>query len=137
MDLPRDTPGDRWLPVAYAAALFAGVALIAWDGGRLVPPCLFRETTGLLCPGCGSGRMVAALLRFDLGTAVRSNALALAAAVPAGYGLLREGLSAWGIAELPWPATARRATRAVIVVIAVFWVLRNVPLWPFTLLTPA
>ena len=29
-------------------------------------PCLFREVTGLQCPGCGTSRMALALMRFDI-----------------------------------------------------------------------
>ncbi|MBQ9162210.1 MAG: DUF2752 domain-containing protein [Clostridia bacterium] len=29
-------------------------------------PCLFHESTGLKCPGCGISRMLASLVRFDV-----------------------------------------------------------------------
>ena len=36
-------------------------------------PCLFREVTGLQCPGCGTSRMALALMRFDIPAAFAYN----------------------------------------------------------------
>lgn len=42
------------------------------------PQCLFKVTTGLDCPGCGSQRALHALLRGDIGEAWGYNALFVA-----------------------------------------------------------
>lgn len=39
-------------------------------------PCLFREVTGLQCPGCGTSRMALALMRFDITAAFAYNPVA-------------------------------------------------------------
>ena len=39
-------------------------------------PCLFREITGLQCPGCGTSRMALALMRFDIPAAFAYNPVA-------------------------------------------------------------
>lgn len=44
---------------------------------RFMPRCLFHEMTGWLCPGCGSQRMLHALLHADLAAAWSYNALLL------------------------------------------------------------
>lgn len=44
---------------------------------RFMPQCLFHRITGLQCVGCGSQRMLHALLHGDLSGAFRANALAL------------------------------------------------------------
>lgn len=44
---------------------------------RFVPKCMFHELTGLKCPGCGSQRMLHALLHGDFAEAWRQNALLL------------------------------------------------------------
>ena len=41
---------------------------VAW-----LPRCPLRMTTGWLCPGCGSQRLLHALLHADLGAAWRAN----------------------------------------------------------------
>ncbi len=51
----------------YGAVLGIGIAyavVIAVTGWSL--PCVFYETTGFLCPGCGMTRMCLSLLRGDL-----------------------------------------------------------------------
>lgn len=42
-------------------------------------PCLFREVTGLQCPGCGTSRMALALMRFDITAAFAYNPVAFLA----------------------------------------------------------
>lgn len=42
-------------------------------------PCIFYETTGFLCPGCGTTRMTMALLRFDFSAAMSYNGAVLIA----------------------------------------------------------
>lgn len=46
-----------------------------------VPPCLFRMTTGLLCPSCGMTHSIFALCRLDFSEALRQNAIVPAALV--------------------------------------------------------
>lgn len=43
-----------------------------------MPRCLFHELTGLQCMGCGSQRMIHALLHGDIISAFRANAFATA-----------------------------------------------------------
>ena len=38
-------------------------------------PCVFREVTGLWCPGCGMTRLVLSLMELDLLQAIRYNVL--------------------------------------------------------------
>ncbi len=125
----------RWLPVVSWAVLLAGGALLVTGLHRYVPPCVFRELTGLYCPGCGSGRALVALSRLDVAGALRSNPLAVAALPFVLAGLVRETATAWGV-PVPRLATPRWLPNAVLTAIIVFWLLRNVPTWPFVLLAP-
>ena len=102
-------------------------------GGGLL--CLFYELTGLYCPGCGSGRAAVALLHGHAGEAFSHNALLFVLGLPCGAVLVYEylrfvfpGLRLKKI-ELPgWTA------RLALGMIAVFWVLRNIP--GFEILAP-
>ena len=63
--------------IIYGAILVAGVLyafLILHTPFRI--PCLFREVTGLQCPGCGTSRMALALMRFDIPAAFAYNPVA-------------------------------------------------------------
>ena len=64
--------------IIYGAILGAGVLyafLILHTPFRI--PCLFREVTGLQCPGCGTSRMALALMRFDIPAAFAYNPVAV------------------------------------------------------------
>ena len=63
------------LTLILAAA--ASLLLFFFEPGRYAfyPRCLFHQTTGLLCPGCGSLRAMHQLLHGHLAAAVHLNAL--------------------------------------------------------------
>src|SRR6516164_3101803 len=69
----------RALPVAAVIALVAAasVVLFLFDPGhyRFYPRCLLYQTTGLLCPGCGSLRALHQLLNGQVLAAIHYNAL--------------------------------------------------------------
>lgn len=71
------------LVIAMAAAV-----LYCFDPAQVgfYPRCQFHALTGLQCPGCGGLRAVHALLHGHVASALRLNAL-LVAALPLGAGL--------------------------------------------------
>lgn len=122
---------------------FAVVALLLLGAGWLTgdrppawaPPCPFHFVTGLHCPGCGSTRAVLALLHGEWVRALQLNAL-LVLTLPA--------LAWWTVWSfwrgvrhgLPPVDTPRPAATIVLAVVLLFFVLRNLPWWPFCLLAP-
>ena len=99
-------------------------------GGGLY--CVFREVTGLYCPGCGSGRAALALLRGDVGAAFRHNPLVFLLGLPCG------GLLAWeylrfvfpGL-KLKKPVLPKWTGETALILLLAFWILRNLPGWEF------
>lgn len=73
--------GQPALGAVFGAVLLAAGGLAAvWQRLALpVPGCRFREWTGLPCPGCGSTRMIDALLSGDVAAAAGWNPLVLGA----------------------------------------------------------
>lgn len=100
------------------------------------PTCPFLALTGKWCPGCGTLRGLRALLGGDVAAAVGFNVL-MVAALP--YLVYRWVLWAW-----PALASRLRSSRptgalpvyALLAVVVVFWVARNIPAAPFTALAP-
>lgn len=100
------------------------------------PGCMFHRLTGLHCPGCGATRCVHALLNGRLLQAVAYNPLLLALLPVLAYAGVR-----WAIDILRGIAPPARllpawTSRVVIVVVLAFWLARNLPWHPFSLLAP-
>lgn len=71
----------RWFKLHWviltAAALGTGTVLFCFDPAQFgfYPVCIFRRTTGLLCPGCGGLRAAHQLLHGNVAAAFHLNAL--------------------------------------------------------------
>lgn len=125
-----------WIIPAAASLIAAGVAMyaVAPEKAIWMPPCMFHLLTGLHCPGCGTGRGLHKLLHGDLVGAWRMNPL-MVLAVPllayliiGGHRRARRGAGAKPLPTwVPW---------LIMGVIAAFWIARNIPAYPFTLLAP-
>ena len=87
------------------------------------PPCPIHVLTGLLCPGCGATRALAALTHGHLRTAMHSNALTTAM-LPL---LVLYLLQAWR-AGRHWPPLPAPATVLLWSVTLAFTAVRNLPL---------
>lgn len=57
--------GERQRRTKRALAVVLGAAAVLVVLYILRPPCLIRRAFGVLCPSCGTTRMIAALLRLD------------------------------------------------------------------------
>ncbi len=69
--------------IAMIAVLTIIVTLYYWvdpASCAWIPKCVFHEITGLDCPGCGSQRMLHALLHGDFAAAWEANAFIICAA---------------------------------------------------------
>lgn len=66
-----------WLWAAAAAVLALLYFLVDPERSAWMPQCAFFRITGLQCPGCGSQRMIHALLHGDFRAAWEYNAFLL------------------------------------------------------------
>src|SRR5262249_13310082 len=129
----------RWWALALGcAAGTAGVLLYcaAPTEDSFYPRCLFHTLTGLHCPGCGTTRCLHALLHGDPIQALAYNVLAVLALPFLLVWFARLGLAAVRnkrVRSRPVPA---RWIRIIFIAIVVFWILRNLPWFPFDLLAP-
>lgn len=124
------------LAAPLGAAALAGVCCAAvWWGdpttpGGLLPVCPSNALFGIDCPGCGGLRMVYSLLHGDLAAAVHYNAVALAALPVVGWFWAAWFAARWRGARMrPWP---RWAVATALVVVLAWFVVRNIPVAPFT-----
>lgn len=101
-------------------------------------PCVTYRMTGLYCPGCGDTRALHALLHghilqaFDYNLLLPIIVLVLAWYYLVGLTtLIRKKRVMWIPQSLPlWAAITIGA------VVVLFTVLRNIPVWPFSILAP-
>lgn len=129
----------RALPTAVLALGAAGAALVLsrlnpFANHSVLPPCPIRALTGLYCPGCGSTRCLYALLHADPALALSMNPL-LALSLPL-LGLMALNAAGWRPAWLSPLMRQLARPKPWLVVLVGFAVLRNLPLYPFTLLAP-
>jgi hypothetical protein len=134
----------RWQRAMWAAFGLLTLALVAFllrEGGpagmRWLPGCLFHDFTGLSCPGCGMTRAVHATLHGRLGEAFRFNPVGMILLPVAAVGVAIEILS-WVLGR-PLPFRLRVGVTGAWILVGVviaFWIVRNIPAWPFTLLAP-
>lgn len=79
----RSGPSDSFHSVALIIMAFAAAVIVAFyfvfdpEQFRWMPQCIFLRLTGYQCPGCGSQRMLHALLHDDLAAAWHANAYLL------------------------------------------------------------
>lgn len=133
-------------PLATGAALAAGALYVATNDpmreGSLYLPCLIRATTGFWCPGCGLTRGAHALLTGSPLEAISTNLF-----TPVVVLMVAGGWMAWTARSFGWTvpswwenlrtlSSRPRWFTAMLVVLVVYGVLRNVPAAPFDALAP-
>ncbi len=99
-------------------------------------PCPFHALTGLYCPGCGSLRALHQLLHGNLLVAFSLNPLMVSLLPFLGYALISYSMLI--IRKRPLPGSFLPAfwIWLLLGIILAFWVLRNIPFYPFSWLAP-
>ena len=130
----------RLIAVLAMLALAVGaLLLIYWLGPHsdFLPKCLFHAWTGLHCPGCGMTRAVDASLHGRFLEAFRFNPVVMVLLPLTMIGIGLE-LIGW-VRDRPLSIrfrVGRRLGWSLLALLLLFWVLRNIPIWPLTLLAP-
>ncbi len=130
---------ERVLAAAGATALLVGSGVVAYfdpTKTNFFPVCPLYSLTGLACPGCGLTRGFHALFHGDIPTALHFNALIPVWTVIFGYVSISLFMLAVRGRGLPmWP-TKPGFLWTFMIVMLTFGVLRNLPIYPLTLLFP-
>lgn len=127
----------------FAASLVTGsllliVLLYRFDpaDSNAFPPCPFHKLTGFYCPGCGSLRAVHQIIHGNIIAAFRLNPLAMILAPFLMYAFIRQLTGTLLTKPLPQPFIRPLWIWILLGIIILYWIARNIPLWPFSLLAP-
>ncbi len=126
----------HWLAYFVTALAIAAAAIYYYRidparSGGLFPPCYFYRLTHLHCPGCGSQRAIHQLLHGRVLGALHYNPL-LCLAIP----ILAWDALAKATRRLPSLLDRRRVGWTIVWVVIIFAIVRNIRVWPCTLLAP-
>ena len=122
-------PGRVLLGAGIFFALIAGASVLYFlypVARKYFPSCPFYELLHLYCPGCGSTRAAFYFLHGDIAGVFRSNPIFLPTILLVVLLILN-------------PKRMRRPVivRTYVILLFLFWFLRNLPWYPFTLLAPS
>ena len=117
----------------------AGLALLYFVDPRnpgVFPVCPFLALTGCYCPGCGTLRALHVLLHGDVAAALGYNVLTVLSLPFIAYSLGTGAMRAFGL-KTPQPVFIHpKWIWALLAGVGAFWLLRNVPIAPLTMLAP-
>lgn len=103
---------------------------------QLFPRCVFNTFTGYYCPGCGSQRAIHSLLHLNFAGVVTYNFLFLPAVLAIVYHYLHLLLNKKFGWKLPNILYKKYTPWIIFGIILIFWFLRNLPVYPFSVLAP-
>ena len=128
-----------WPTPLLAVTGVAGLTVVYLFDPRnpgLYPVCPFFGLTGCYCPGCGTLRAFHQLLHGNIAAAFGYNPYSMLALPAIGYSLVASGLRAYHLPAPPRINLSHHWIWALLAAILAFWLLRNLPLAPFTILAP-
>lgn len=126
------------MAICAAAAACAGAVYLFFHDPHSYPlPCVFNLVTGLYCPGCGTGRASYSILHGRFVDAFCYNPLMMILLPLIGLYIAARTVD-WVITggnHIDKKINMKFLT-GVLVVVLIYGVLRNIPVFPFTLLAP-
>lgn len=137
--LIQSPPLWRWRFVALGLAALPCLAVLYFrnpEESGLYPPCFFYALTGLHCPGCGTLRGLHQLLNGNLLAAFGYNPYTMLALPVLGYAYLAALLLTVSGKRLPTVFLPPALIWGLLAAVLVFWALRNVPVYPLSVLAP-
>jgi hypothetical protein len=124
------------IPVFFLARYYYYNDPETGGGSQFFARCPFHFATGFHCPGCGSQRAAHDLLHFRLGEAIQHNLMLIIVVLiflSKGYALVSKKFAPSYYYNLGHQSYF---TTSLVVVVFAYWIMRNIPVAPFTYLAP-
>ncbi|SFS31810.1 Protein of unknown function [Lutibacter maritimus] len=103
---------------------------------NFLPKCPLYVTTGIYCPGCGSQRATHYLLNLNFIGVVKQNVLYILGLCIIVYHFLIIAINAVLKKRIYNYIYHPKTPLIILIIVLLFWVLRNLPFAPFHLLAP-
>jgi len=120
----------------FGTALILVYALVNPSDVEFLPKCPFYFFTGFYCPGCGSQRATHQLLNFNILGVFQQNLMYVVGLFIVGYHLIIKGMNTFFNKNMYNFIYHPKTPFVLLFFIIGFWILRNIPYYPFTLLAP-
>ena len=103
---------------------------------NLFPKCPLFSITGIYCPGCGSQRAAHQILNGNIIDGIRHNYLIALLAIVLLYQGFVYIMNDLLKKNIPNVLHKSKVTYGILIAIILFWILRNIDVFPFTELAP-
>ncbi|MDX1766862.1 MAG: DUF2752 domain-containing protein [Arenibacter troitsensis] len=128
------------LGVIVFGVVFFGILLLYFfynpSNSYYFPQCPFFTATGYYCTGCGSQRALHDLLHLDIMGVAKHNLLFIPAFLLIAYHWIRSYTPLKNKKSFPDIIYHPKTPIVLFILISLFTILRNIHLYPFTLLAP-
>ena len=101
-----------------------------------LPKCVLYTTTGLYCPGCGSQRATHHLLNLNILGVLQQNIFYFIVLLIVGYHLILTSINLFFKKHIYNYLCHPKTPVIFLIFLILFWILRNIPYYPFNLLAP-
>jgi len=101
-----------------------------------LPKCILFTTTGLYCPGCGSQRATHHLLNFNILGVLQQNLFYFVVLLLVGYHLIISSINLLFKKHIYNYLYHPKTPVLFLIFLILFWILRNIPFFPFNQLAP-
>lgn len=98
--------------------------------------CPLYNTTGVFCPGCGSQRAFHNLLHGNFSAALQNNLMLILGLIGLAYHYGIQISNHYFKTHFKSIFKNKKIVFFVISLLIIFWIVRNLPVYPFTLLAP-
>ncbi|MCF6168182.1 DUF2752 domain-containing protein [Lutibacter sp.] len=130
------------MKLKYIGMLVLGIVLaflffyVNPNNVNFFPKCPLYVTTGIYCPGCGSQRATHQLLHLNILGVLQQNILYFFGVLLIGYHLIVISLNLFFKKHIYNYIYHPKTPIIILIIVIVFWILRNIPYYPFNLLAP-
>lgn len=126
--------------IIFGVLIFFGILALYlfWNpsDSNIFPKCPFYSLSGIYCPGCGSQRAAHKMLNGNIIEGIRHNYLIALLVLVLLYQSFIYIMNSALNKEVTNLLHKSKVTLGILITVILFWILRNIDIFPFTELAP-